>query len=151
MQRTVLVNLVSPYEAKITFPIVGTTFHEQGVNQVLAQRWPDQVEEGVDLHTMIYRDCLQLVPEPTNQYDPNAVKVKVIINQEAQTIGYLSKELNRDFLATLKLSKELPLGTLKITKRDPICIGTDQDHQPIYQKFNLELVGEVLLVDRQRN
>ena len=38
-------------------------------------------------------DACRLEPEPTNQYDPNAIAVKVSHNSEIWHVGYIPKEV----------------------------------------------------------
>ena len=93
---------------------------------------------------MTYNHSISLVPEPDNQYDPNAVKVVFnLLNQPLQ-IGYLGKEFNWLYL---KLVNEFKLSqpSLRVIQRDPICVGNNEDGSPKYEEFNDEFIGQFVL------
>lgn len=54
-----------------------------------------EVAEFEDL--IFYHDHISFVPEPTNQYDPNAIKVFIKYEEEPIHIGYVPKEKNIEF------------------------------------------------------
>lgn len=62
-----------------TIEIVGESNYEQAIRRAAGPKTPD----GVSVNTVA-----DLVPEPNNKYDPNAIAVKV----GGQTVGYLSRE-----------------------------------------------------------
>lgn len=68
--------------------VAGTTFHPLPENEYL------RVKETYDFEGIPCADAdAILVPEPTNQHDPDAVKVMVPLqNGEAFHIGYLPKD-----------------------------------------------------------
>lgn len=54
-----------------------------------------EVAEFEDL--MFYQDELSFVPEPTNPYDPNAIKVFITYEEEPVHIGYVPKDKTGNF------------------------------------------------------
>lgn len=50
---------------------------------------------------------LQLVPEPTNQYDPNAIKIVFPVAQEDIMLGYVPKRFSSEVSAAIELDKIL--------------------------------------------
>ena len=50
-------------------------------------------------------DELNLIPEPTNKFDPNAVAIKFLINSTGQDvmIGYVPKKFSSDVSAALEV------------------------------------------------
>ena len=74
-----------PYQK--TFKLAGAKFHN--LHKVL-----EQVEEG---------DGLDLVPEPDNKYDPNAIKVL----WEGTMIGYIPRVFSAEVAGLLESGAEL--------------------------------------------
>lgn len=54
-----------------------------------------EVAEFEDL--IFYQDQISFIPEPTNQYDPNAIKVFIKYEEEPMHIGYVPKDKNIEF------------------------------------------------------
>ena len=129
----------------VTFKVVGTTFHQDAIDELLAKAMPDFLSEQNGQRELTYNNSIILIPEPDNQYDPNAVKVVVqFLNQPLQ-IGYLGKEFNWLYL---KLVNEFTLPnqpSLRIIQRDPICVGNNEDGTPKYEEFNDEFLGQFVL------
>jgi len=76
-----------------SFYIAGVQYHE--MNKVL-----DILDDGMEL---------TLVPEPTNKYDPNAVRIEF----DDTMLGYIPKQFSSEIAGALELGTEL------------VCIITD--------------------------
>lgn len=73
----------------VLFKVVGTTFRPLPPNKTI--QIDGKPFEVNDVPTAIAQAIL--VPEPTNEYDPNAVQVVVKLNTgEAFPIGYIGKD-----------------------------------------------------------
>lgn len=70
------------------FPIVGESHYQSSIEAIAGKK----TERGVR-----HRCAAALIPEPTNRYDPNAVKVQI----DGATVGYLSRDTAKALLKTL--------------------------------------------------
>ena len=75
----------------IKFYIAGVKFHQY--KSVLSD-----VSEGNDL---------QLIPEPTNKFDPNAVQIHFDNGDKAAFIGFVPKKYSSEISGLLEIGKEL--------------------------------------------
>ena len=75
------------------FGIAGVTFN--GRQELLEKLWLEAYESGD-------RRMVELVPEPENKYDANAVRIDVNMNGIKKDIGYVPKDINQNVLALLK-------------------------------------------------
>ena len=141
MQFNFFINSFDQDRVLVTFKVVGTTFRQSAIDELLAKAVPDFSSEQDGQRELTYKQSLTLIPEPDNQYDHNAVKVVFqFVNQPLQ-IGYLGKEFNWLYL---KLVNEFTLvgqPSLKVIKRDPICVGNNDDGTPKYEELNDEFIG----------
>lgn len=80
-----------PYKVTHKFYIAGVQHHK--MHKIL-----DKLEEGF---------YLQLVPEPTNKYDPNAIKIVFPTTQEEVMCGYVPKRFSSEVSAAIELDKIL--------------------------------------------
>ena len=145
MKYNFTINSFDQHKALVTFKVVGTTFHQSAIDELLAKAVPDFRSEQIGQREMTYKHSISLVPEPDNQYDPNAVKVVFQFWNQPIQIGYLGKEFNWLYL---KLVNEFALSnqpSLQIIQRDPICVGNNEDGTPKYEEFNDELIGQFVL------
>jgi hypothetical protein len=72
-----------------TFPIAGVKFRPPQVFELLKS-----LEDGT---------VFELVPEPTNQYDPNAVKILYFDGDEDIHVGYVPKNFSAEVSAALEI------------------------------------------------
>lgn len=91
----------------VLFKVVGTSFRPLPPNKTIQIEGSPYEVDGVP--TAIAQAIL--APEPTNEYDPNAVQVIVKLNTgEAFTIGYIGKDdpwqakIQRPTLAKVRIS-----------------------------------------------
>lgn len=82
------------------FFIAGVQFHQ--LHKVL-----NLLEEG---------DNLALVPEPTNKYDPNAVRIECFLQDGDIMCGYVPKKFSAEISAAISIGKRLEC---KIEKLNP--------------------------------
>lgn len=82
------------------FFIAGVQFHQ--LHKVL-----NLLEEG---------DVLELVPEPTNKFDPNAVRIEYNTSQEQIMCGYVPKKFSAAVAGAISIGKRLEC---KIEKLNP--------------------------------
>jgi len=59
------------------------------------------------LHKMEEGNNLLLVPEPTNPYDPNAVRIEYATFEEQTMIGYVPKKFSSEVSAAIVIGKPL--------------------------------------------
>ena len=57
----------------VTFKVVGTTFHQNEVDELLMKAMPDFSYDENGQQEMVYNYSIDLITEPDNQYDHNAV------------------------------------------------------------------------------
>lgn len=82
----------APYKVTHKFFIAGVQHHQ--MHKVL-----DKLEEDF---------YLQLVSEPTNKYDPNAIKIVFpIVQEENVMLGYVPKRFSSEVSALIELDKTL--------------------------------------------
>lgn len=90
-----------PYKVTHKFYIAGVQHHQ--MYKVLKK-----LEEGFFLF---------LVPEPTNKYDPNAIKITFPIAQEDVMLGYIPKKFSSEVLAAIELDKHLECVIVTLNKK----------------------------------
>lgn len=62
-------------------------------------------------------DFLMLVPEPSNKFDPNAVRIEIMKDDEAIMLGYVPKKISAEVSASITIGKNLE------------CVLTDYNKQ----------------------
>ena len=148
MKYNFTINSLDQNKALVTFKVVGTTFHQSAIDELLAKVVPDFRSEQIGQRELTYNNSIILVPEPYNQYDSNAVKVDFQFLNEPHMIplqiGYLGKEFNWLYLNLVNEFK-LSQPSLRIIQRDPICVGNNEDGTPKYEEFNDEFIGQFVL------
>ena len=145
MKSNFTINSFDQHKALVTFKVVGTTFHQSEIDELLAKALPDFSSEQNGQREYTYTYSINLIPEPDNKYDHNAVKVVFQLSNKPIQIGYLGKEFNWLYL---KLANEFTLSSqihLRIIQRDPICVGNNEDGTPKYEEFNDEFLGQFVL------
>ena len=145
MKYNFTINSFDNHQALVTFKVVGTTFHQSAIDELLANAVPDFRSEQIGQREFTYNHSISLVPEPDNQYDQNAVKVVFQFLNEPIQIGYLGKEFNWLYLKLVNEFTLLNQPSLRIIQRDPICVGTNEDGTPKYEEFNDEFIGQFVL------
>ena len=88
------------YKVTHSFYIAGVQFHE--FKSVI-----DNVSEG---------DVLELIPEPSNKYDPNAVRIEYGISAGLVMIGFVPKKFSSEVAAALEIGKDLKCVLVKLDK-----------------------------------
>lgn len=84
------------YKVTHSFYIAGVRFHE--LDNVI-----NDIAEG---------DNLALIPEPSNKFDPNAIKVEY----RQAMIGYIPKKHSSEVAAMIEVGKELECVLTKLNK-----------------------------------
>lgn len=153
MKYNFMITSLDQDKVLVTFKVVGTTFHQDAIDELLAKAMPDFHSEQNGQRELTYNNSIILIPEPDNQYDPNAVKVFVQFLNQPLPIGYLGIEFNWLYL---KLINELKFTlsdqpSLQIIQRDPICVGNNEDGTPKYEEFNDEFLGQFILYCKSSN
>lgn len=82
------------------FFIAGVQHHK--MHKVL-----DRLEEG---------DILSLVPEPTNKYDPNAVRIECSDSESTTMCGYVPKKFSSEVVAQITIGKLLKCEIVILNK-----------------------------------
>lgn len=59
---------------------------------------------------------LFLIPEPTNKYDPNAIKITFPVSQEDVMLGYVPKRFSSEVSAAIELGKTLECVIVTLNK-----------------------------------
>lgn len=79
---------------------------------------------GVQHHEMkniledLYEDDhLMLVPEPSNKYDPNAVRIEHLGMTDTTMCGYVPRKFSADVSACITLGMQLECVIVKLNKR----------------------------------
>lgn len=73
-------------------------------------------------------DSLQLIPEPTNKFDPNAVQIYFDNSDKAAFIGFVPKKFSSEISASIEVGKKLE------------CILTGFNKSaPTYEMFEVEI------------
>lgn len=89
------------YKTTHEFFIAGVQFHK--FNLVI-----DDIVEG---------DNLVITPEPTNKFDPNAVRIEYLNKDYTGTmLGFVPKKLSSEVAAALEVGKELECVLVKLNK-----------------------------------
>jgi len=84
-------NDLTDYEVTHQFYIAGVKFHQ--LHSVI-----DLIEEG---------SYLRLVPEPTNKFDPNAVRIEYATFEKEAMLGYVPKVSSAAVSAVIAVGKKL--------------------------------------------
>lgn len=88
------------YKVTHKFFIAGVRFHE--LNSVI-----DEIAEG---------NKLTLIPEPSNKFDPNAVKIEY----QGFMLGYVPKRISSEVVAMIEVGKEVKCILTELNKNaDP--------------------------------
>ena len=84
-----------------TFYIAGVKFHQ-------AKMVMNELEEGISL---------VMTPEPTNKYDPNAIKIEFLDKESNQImLGYVPKKISSQVSAALEIGTEIECILVKLSK-----------------------------------
>lgn len=129
----------------VTFKVVGTTFHQNEVDELLMKAVPDFSYDQNGQQERTYNHSIDLVPEPDNQYDRNAVKVVFKAINQPLHIGYLPNEFNWLYLKLSNFLTPVMSPTLKVIKREAVCVGSNDDGTPRFQEFNDEFIVQFVL------
>lgn len=104
--------------------VVGTTYHPlpKGANFVSNET----IEDATIVEQLV--DC-QLVPEPTNEYDPTAIKVVTELSDGSLfTVGYLAKDDPNKELITSPVSAKMTITSFKKAGyNDSYTVSFDSD------------------------
>lgn len=73
----------------------------------------EQLEYDIVWEYDLFEVDIELVPEPDNQYDSNAIAVYVDIDDEEVKLGYIPSEDNEYFLDIMDNSSWISYGTIK--------------------------------------
>lgn len=68
------------------------------------------------LNDMSEGNTLQLIPEPNNKFDPNAVQIYFDNGGKAAFLGFVPKKFSSEISALLEVGKELECTLTKFTK-----------------------------------
>lgn len=132
----------------VTFKVVGTTFHQNEVDELLMKAMPDFSSDQNGQQEITYNYSIDLIPEPDNQYDSNAVKVVFKAINQPLHIGYLPKEFNWLYLKLIKILTPVTSPLLKVIKREAVCVGSNDDGTPRFQEFNDEFLVQFVLQNK---
>lgn len=93
------------YKVTHEFFIAGVRFHK--LNTVI-----DDIAEG---------DDLTLVPEPSNKFDPNAIKIEYRLRAaDNAMLGYVPKRISSEVAAMIEIGKEVKCILTELNKNaDP--------------------------------
>ena len=133
----------------VTFKVVGTTFHQNEVDELLMNAMPDYSFDQNGQQERTYNYSIDLITEPDNQYDSNAVKVVFKAINQPLHIGYLPKEFNWLYLKLSKILTPVTAPSLKVIKREAVCVGSNDDGTPRFQDFNDEFLVQFVLQNKQ--
>jgi hypothetical protein len=61
-------------------------------------------------------DNLTLVPEPSNKFDPNAVKIEFVSSSKQAFLGYVPKKFSSQICAAIEVGKELKCVLVEYNK-----------------------------------
>ena len=87
-------------------PVVGESHYQRALHLAASGR---AAGDGFDRHIGV---TAVLVPEPTNKWDRNAVRVDVVMGMQSLKVGYLSMDLAAEYQPELlKLARQGVLGT----------------------------------------
>jgi len=92
----------APNDYKVThkFFIAGVQHHQ--MHKVLQQ--------------MEVNDFMQLVPEPTNKYDPNAVRIEYQTMTDSVMCGYVPRKFSSDVSADITIGTKLACVVVELNK-----------------------------------
>ena len=65
-----------------------------------------------------------------------------------EVIGYLPKEFNWLYLKLSNILTSVTTPSLKIIKREAVCVGSNDDGTPRYEEFNDEFIGQFVLQNK---
>lgn len=149
MKGHFLINDLDDNKILVTFKVVGTTFHQNEVDELLMNAMPDSSFDQNGQQERTYNYSIDLITEPDNQYDSNAVKVVFKAINQPLHIGYLPKEFNWLYLKISKILTPVTAPSLKVIKREAICVGSNDDGTPMFQEFNDEFLVQFVLQNKQ--
>ena len=94
--------------------VVGTHYHKNDIESILdpnpkmnkRRKWSEG--ETIYHHAYFERPC-QLVPEPDNPADPNAIKVVY----DGKTVGYIPKEETAGIHSLIQSGNIVPILTIR--------------------------------------
>ena len=98
----------------ITHPVVGVTFEGR---QTILEKYLEEYR-----NTGKQRKC-ELVPEPDNKYDKNAVAVYIEGNSCKERIGYIAKDLNQELKSTFDSILEVRVHSIGRTDNGNIGLS----------------------------
>lgn len=98
----------------VTYPVVGVTFEGR---QAILEKYLDEYR-----NTGKQRKC-ELVPEPDNKYDKNAVAVYIEGEHEKEKVGYIAKDLNQDLKSTFDSILEVRVQSIGRTENGNIGLS----------------------------
>ena len=145
MKGHFLINDLDDNQILVTFKVVGTTFHQNEVDELLMKAMPDFSYDENGQQERFYNYSIDLITEPDNQYDSNAVKVVFKAINQPLHIGYLPKEFNWLYLKLSKILTPVTSPSLKVIKREDIYVGSTDDGTPMFQELNDEFIGQFVL------
>lgn len=95
-------------KGKDPFYKVTHKFYIAGVQHHQMYKVINKIEEGFNL---------QLTPEPTNKYDPNAIKIEFITSNNIVSLGYVPKRFSSEVSAAIELDKHLECVIVTFDKK----------------------------------
>ena len=149
MKGNFLINDLDDNQILVTSKVVGTTFHQNEVDELLMKAVPDSSFDQNGQQERTYNYSIDLITEPDNQYDSNAVKVVFKAINRPLHIGYLPKEFNWLYLKLSNFLTPVMSPTLKVIKREAVCVGSNDDGTPRFQEFNDEFIVQFVLQNKQ--
>lgn len=149
MKGHFIINDLDDNKILVTFKVVGTTFHQNEVDELLMKAVPDFSSDQNGQQERTYNYSIDMIPEPDNQYDSNAVKVVFKAINQPLHIGYLPKEFNWLYLKLSNILTPVTSPSLKVIKREAICVGSNDDGTPRFQEFNDEFLVQFVLQNKQ--
>lgn len=149
MKGNFLINDLDDNQILVTSKVVGTTFHQNEVDELLMKAVPDSSFDQNGQQERTYNYSIDLINEPDNQYDSNAVKVVFKSINQPLHIGYLPKEFNWLYLKLSNFLTPVMSPTLKVIKREAVCVGSNDDGTPRFQEFNDEFIVQFVLQNKQ--
>lgn len=148
MKSRFIINDLEDNKILVTFKVVGTTFHQNEVDELLMKAVPDFSSDQNGQQELTYNYSMDLIAEPDNQYDHNAVKVVFKAINQPLHIGYLPKEFNWLYLKLSKILTPVTSPSLKVIKREAIYVGSTDDGTPMFQDFNDEFLVQFVLQNK---
>ena len=149
MKGHFLINDLDDNKILVTFKVVGTTFHQNEVDELLMNAMPDSSFDQNGQQERTYNYSIDLINEPDNHYDSNAVKVVFKAINQPLHIGYLPKEFNWLYIKLSKILTPVTAPSLRVIKREAVCVGSNDDGTPRFQDFNDEFLVQFVLQNKQ--